>query len=110
VHVMDETAHFMDENVIFQSYGSKGHFLDETAKLMEKTKYQTQILFSNEISFYLALQGHLYCAYYSADIVLHKARAATSLAALVCMETSASFLCLAFCLKQMSMHPPPLTG
>ena len=36
---MDETAHFMDENVTFQSYGSKGHFMDETAKLMEK-KYQ----------------------------------------------------------------------
>jgi hypothetical protein len=35
---MDETAHFMDENVTFQSYGSKGHFMDETAKLMEKKK------------------------------------------------------------------------
>ena len=33
---MDETAHFMDENVTFQSYGSKGHFMDETAKLMKK--------------------------------------------------------------------------
>ena len=33
---MDETALFMDENVTFQSYGSKGHFMDETAKLMEK--------------------------------------------------------------------------
>jgi hypothetical protein len=28
---MEETAHFMDENVTFQSYGSKGHFMDETA-------------------------------------------------------------------------------
>ena len=37
---MDETAHFMDENVTFQSYGSKGHFMDETAKLMENKKYQ----------------------------------------------------------------------
>jgi hypothetical protein len=37
---MDETAHFMDENVTFQSYGSKGHFMDETAILMEKKKYQ----------------------------------------------------------------------
>jgi hypothetical protein len=36
VHVLDETAHFMDENVTFQSYGSKGHFMDETAKLMRK--------------------------------------------------------------------------
>ncbi len=40
---MDETAHFMDENINFQSYGSKGHFMDETAKLMEKKKYQPQI-------------------------------------------------------------------
>ncbi len=35
-HVMNETAHFMDENITFQSYGSKGQFMDETAKLMEK--------------------------------------------------------------------------
>ncbi len=37
---MDETAHFMDENVTFQSYGSKGHFMDEMAILMGKKKYQ----------------------------------------------------------------------
>ncbi len=33
---IDETAHFLDETVTFQSYGSKGHFMDETAKLMKK--------------------------------------------------------------------------
>jgi hypothetical protein len=42
-HFMYETAHFMDENVTFQSYGSKGHLIDETAKLMEK-QYQLNIM------------------------------------------------------------------
>ncbi len=42
---MDETAHFMDENVTIQSYGLKGHFMDETAKLMEKKNTSRKPLF-----------------------------------------------------------------
>ncbi len=37
---MDENVTFMDENVTFLSYGWKGHFMDETAKVMEIKKYQ----------------------------------------------------------------------